>query len=772
MEYFSFLPRSLQKNFRSTLQPLKRSATIIEYLRGTFYSLPVQLLFLHFRKYQVLLVFWLILFSVVGGVFMKSFGAEALYLAPEYMGNVNALGAAIVGVAIGIFIMCWNVTTFILFSRHFSFLAATQYPFLKYCVNNSIIPLSFLVFYLLKAYQYAHYKELIANVEIVFLTGGFLIGLLLVFIVSFLYFFSADRTIFKILQPLFSSAKNYISTLQPEKASGRSLIYSEWFLDSFFKVRRCRDVSHYSPELMEKIFKRHHFAAVISVFIIYLFLLLIGYFIDQPFFQLPAGASITLLFAVLIGVTGAIVYFFQSWSVPVLILFIFMLNYLYRIEWIDPRNKAYGLNYNNKNEYPSYTQPVLDSIAASAAAKNDKQNMETVLGRWKAKQGEEKPLLVIVTTSGGGTRSATFTMDVLQRLDSITGGTMMKKTFLFTGASGGMIGASYFRELYRQRLKNPSIRLQDERYVDNIASDLLNPTFTSFVTRDVFAPERKFSVGPYSYLRDRGLAFEEALNKNTEKVLDKKLGDYVTDETQANIPLMLYHTLITRDGKKMLISTQPVRFMTHPPVDSTEKATADAIDFTSFFAKQDPYNLRMLTVLRMNATFPVVLPNVWMPSDPVIDVMDGGLRDNYGVETSLRFLTHMQGWIEQNTRGVVLVQIRDRMDGGWDNPYEFDDLVQNATKPFFLLQHNWYKMMEYFQKDMVTYFLNNQRYPVHNVTFQYIPRQEEHKAALSFHLTKQEKADIKGSLQSEHNQESFKRVLELFAGKEKKQPER
>ena len=146
MESFSFLHRSLQKNFRSTLQPLKQRIAFIEYLHGTFYSLPVQLLFLHFRKYQVLLVFWLMLFSVVGGAFMKSFGAEALYLAPEYMGNVNALGAALLGIAIGLFIMCWNVTTFILFSRHFSFLAATQYPFLKYCVNNSIIPISFLVF--------------------------------------------------------------------------------------------------------------------------------------------------------------------------------------------------------------------------------------------------------------------------------------------------------------------------------------------------------------------------------------------------------------------------------------------------------------------------------------------------------------------------------------------------------------------------------------------------------------------------------------------------
>jgi hypothetical protein len=49
----------------------------------------------------------------------------------------------------------------------------------------------------------------------------------------------------------------------------------------------------------------------------------------------------------------------------------------------------------------------------------------------------------------------------------------------------------------------------------------------------------------------------------------------------------------------------------------------------------------------------------------------------------MRFLSHMQSWIEENTRGVLLVQIRDRMDGGWENPYAFDDLVQNATKPFF-----------------------------------------------------------------------------------------
>ena len=61
------------------------------WLKGFYYSFPIQLLFLHFRKYQVLLLFWFILFSTVNGQFMKTFGADALYLAPEYLGDVNAI---------------------------------------------------------------------------------------------------------------------------------------------------------------------------------------------------------------------------------------------------------------------------------------------------------------------------------------------------------------------------------------------------------------------------------------------------------------------------------------------------------------------------------------------------------------------------------------------------------------------------------------------------------------------------------------------------------
>jgi hypothetical protein len=745
-------------------------APLRTYLRGIFYSLPVQLIFLHFRKYQVLLIFWFIMFSVVNSGFMKSFGADALFLAPEYLGNVNSISCAVMGMSIGVFIMCWNITTFILFSKHFTFLAATQFPFLKYCINNSPIPVAFLIFYLIRAYEFTHFRELISNVEIIFLTVGFIAGLLLILSISFFYFFRADKAILKRIQPAFKSAKNVVYHFQPEPhpATIRSLIYSEWFLDSFFRVRKCRDVSHYSKELMEKIFKQHHLAAVFSLLISYIFLLLIGFFLDSKFFQLPAGASITLFFAILIGVCGAVVYFFQSWSVPAFLIFIFTLNFLYRIEWIDPRNKAYGLNYTNKNEQPEYSQRSLQALANPDSSNRDKKNMEGILGQWKQRQKDDKPLLVVMTTSGGGTRSATFTMDVLQALDSITGGQIMKKTFLITGASGGMIGATYFRELYREKLHGKNINLQSSEYVNDIAEDLLNPTFTSFIARDLFAPEQKFSVGPYKYLRDRGYAFESALNENTGGILNKRLKDYRDDEAAANIPLMFYHTVVTRDGKMMLLSTQHLRFMMQPPADSSNDGSAvDAVDYSTFFAKQDPYNLRLLSILRMNATFPIVLPNVWMPSKPVIDVMDGGLRDNYGVENSLRFLSHMQKWIEENTSGVLIIQIRDRMDGGWENPYEYDDLTGNSTKPFFLLQHNWYKMMDYFQSDMENYFVSNSGYPIHKISFQYIPRSEENKAALSFHLSERERQDINASLNSKHNQEGFKRLLDLLNAKDK-----
>lgn len=737
------------------------------WLRGFIYSFPIQLLFLHFRKYQVLLLFWFILFSTINGGFMKTFGADSLYLAPEYLGNVNSISFALVGIAVGMFIMSWNISTFILFSRNFRFLAATTNPFLKYCINNSILPLAFLIFYGIRAYQFTHHLELISNAELLVMAGGFLSGLLFILVASFFYFFRADRNILRQMTPLINKPGEYITHLRPEKevVVDYSLIRTEWYFESPWKLRPCRNVSHYTRDFVDSLFKRHHFAAILSVFAAFLFLIGIGFFLDSPFFQIPAAASITIFFSILIGVAGAFSYFLQSWSIPYLAALILLLNFLYKIDWIDPRNKAYGLNYHQEStERPSYSREGLLAICTPDKVEADRRNMLRILESWKKKQQEKKPLMIVIVTSGGGHRAAAFTMSVLQQLDSLSQGQLMRQTFLITGASGGMIGATYFRELYRRKRAGENVNLQDRRYVENISGDLLNAIFSSFVARDLIAPAQKFRIGPYNYVKDRGYAFEQKLNANTYGLLDRQLKDYFQDEREANIPLMFYNSVVTRDSRKMLISTQPVSFMMKGWQDSTRmpQMDPDVIDFTAFFKNQDPYNLRMLTALRMNATFPIVLPNVWLPCEPVIDVMDAGLRDNYGQETSLRFLAQFDDWIRENTRGVLLMQIRDRNPGGWDAPYLSDDISDHATKPFLLLQHNWFKMMEYSQNDLLSYYSDNARRQLRKVLFQYSASKEENKAALNFHLSQRERNDIINSIYTPRNQDAFAEVMKAI----------
>jgi hypothetical protein len=736
------------------------------FLNGLYHSFPVQLVMLHFKKFQVLLIFWFVLFSTVNGSFMKTFGADSLYLAPEYLGNVSMLSSLFVGMAIGVFIMSWNITTFILFSRHFRFLATTSNPFLKYCINNVVIPLAFLIFYFIKAVVFERNKELMTYGEIALLVLGFVSGLILIVVFSLFYFFRADKNIIRRLTPVISNPQLFKAQFKKDETrlNQSRLIKVEWYLNAMLKLKKVRDVSHYSREFIETIFSRHHFAAVVSIFIAFIGLILLGFWLDNPLFQLPAAAGITLFFAILIAVSGAFSYFLQSWSIPFLIVLFLVTNILYRYEIIDPSNKAYGLNYKNREQRPLYNSEKLLSLCSPERIQEDKKHMISILENWKKKQTEAKPFMFVITTSGGGNRSATFTMNVLQHLDSMTQGQLMNKTVLITGASGGMLGASYFRELSRARAAGVPINLQDKKYMDDISNDLLNPLFTSFVARDLAAPAQRFKVGPYEYIKDRGYAFEQKLNSNTRGMLNKQLKDWYNDEKNARIPLMLFNSVVTRDGRKMIVSTQPMSFLMRPAYDSMHlmDADPDAVDYQALFAKQDPLNLRMLTALRMNATFPYVLPNVWLPSDPVIDVMDAGIRDNYGQETALRFIQVFQQWIRENTSGVVLIHIRDRKTGGWEHPYESTNITELATKPMLLLEYNWFKMQEYSQNDLMGLAQSMMGNYFYSFCFQYIPEGNNARAALNFHLTKSEKKDIAGALGSRGNQQTFTQLQQLI----------
>jgi len=485
-----------------------------------------------------------------------------------------------------------------------------------------------------------------------------------------------------------------------------------------------------------------------------------GFFLDLRPLQLPAAASILVFFSILIAASGAYVFWLKNWSIPVLIFILIVLNQLISREIIDIRNKAFGLDYNNISSRPVYDDERLIAFSSLKERSADSLQMISVLNNWKKRQGTEKPYLYVLNVSGGGTRSATFSYHTMRTIDSAMDGTFMKKTFLFTGASGGMLGATYYRELYRLKEKGKNINRFDRRYGEGIAGDLLNPLFSAMVTRDLITPAQHFSVGPYRYVKDRAFAFEEQLNRNTGYILNQQIKDYMQEEQEALLPMGMFHSTITKDSRKLMICTQPIRFLMTPIPDSIKGVSAepDAVDYGAFFAAQNPYNLRLLTALRMNATFPYVLPNVWLPSNPVIDVMDAGMRDNFGLEMTLRFLSVFEKWIKENTSGVILVQIRDSKRGETKKSVmEKPGLSDVLYKPFSLLQYNFLMVQDYYQESMYSYL--QKTFPVQRFSFVYEPAPNRVNAALNSHLTAQEKRDVIEAVDNQNNLGVLRKLL-------------
>jgi len=162
--------------------------------------------------------------------------------------------------------------------------------------------------------------------------------------------------------------------------------------------------------------------------------------------------------------------------------------------------------------------------------------------------------------------------------------------------------------------------------------------------------------------------------------------------------------------------------------------------------------------MRINATFPYVLPNVWLPTQPVIDVMDAGIRDNFGQEMSIRFLSVFNDWIAENTAGVVFIQIRDRKNSDWESNIMNTGITGIFTKPITVIQLNWMKIQDYYQEEILSYADDRFDFPFEKCSFIYVPANKNQAAALNFHLTTKEKIDISDALRSADNTRSFNRI--------------
>ena len=116
-------------------------------LLNILYAFPIQLIVLHFKKNVLILCFWFVLLLFISGGIGKSFGLKYLFLDPEYLNQVDFWSFYFIGLAFAGFVTAWNISTYLLHSTRFPFIASLHRPFIQFSINNSLFPIFFICFY-------------------------------------------------------------------------------------------------------------------------------------------------------------------------------------------------------------------------------------------------------------------------------------------------------------------------------------------------------------------------------------------------------------------------------------------------------------------------------------------------------------------------------------------------------------------------------------------------------------------------------------------------
>jgi hypothetical protein len=289
---------------------------------------------------------------------------------------------------------------------------------------------------------------------------------------------------------------------------------------------------------------------------------------------------------------------------------------------------------------------------------------QAVLDRWKAGLGEARPPLVVVTTSGGASRSAVWTINVLANLDKQVPG-FLRHVRIITGASGGMVGAAHLISALGPA--GPTLP------IDTILEDTARDSLTA-VTRALILPHS-----------ERGNALESAWERNTDDRLAMPFRALMDGEGAGWRPSLIYAPLLVEDGRRLIVSNLDLVAITQSlgPLSACAIDCPQATSAVQLFAcgGKGLDELKLSTVARLNATFPWVTSAALLTSKPDRRIVDAGYYDNYGVDIASVWIRKNADWIRSNTSGVLLIQIRD----GTSEAAQFDVRVPKGPGYF----HEW-----------------------------------------------------------------------------------
>lgn len=155
------------------------------------------------------------------------------------------------------------------------------------------------------------------------------------------------------------------------------------------------------------------------------------------------------------------------------------------------------------------------------------------------------------------------------------------------------------------------------------------------------------------------------------------------------------------------------------------------------------------------------MPIVHLPSKPVMEVMDAGIRDNFGTKNSMKFLYTFRNWIETNTSGVIFIQIRDAEKKNKIEPNTPKTFIENISSPVSNVYKNLFVTQDYDHDQLFQYtseWFDGQVDVIDLV----LDNNKGNQLSLSWHLTESEKKKVYKSINRPDNQEGIYRLKQLL----------
>lgn len=375
-----------------------------------------------------------------------------------------------------------------------------------------------------------------------------------------------------------------------------------------------------------------------------------------------------------------------------------------RVQWIRSLNMSSGQNAGS----PGPGNP------ENTVAPPENLTEEKLLTNWKKlasqSQPDQKPILVLISNSGGGIKAQVWSTTVLNAIEQHLSHSrtssqpihFSRNVRLISGASGGMVGAGYWvatladkpevdaeSGLVTYHFDRDSIRDSELKAVSadqmfyQMSRDCLSPVARQGFYNDLLGlPRRLFG----SKLPTRGEALEEAFVQYGP-AFNKSFSQLKAGEDAGWRPTLVYTPSVANDGRRLLICNQPLEYLFYsnldrfnpspqPTDENLTRKDRESLATYSWRLNYKPPNqqpvddasvrfsesqyLKLATVARLSGNFPVVIDSPYLPFENPrnkMRIMDAGYIDNHGLYPLASWIEANRVWIKKHTAGLLVIEI-------------------------------------------------------------------------------------------------------------------